>query len=142
MHQRVDLELGVVERVRGRLHHVAVHDLADSSVQRHLQQTHHATPDSTLNPYVRDDSSPTPQHSPQRRSPNSKKRPLLAASLKPPRHDKGPFFSFAFIEERGLERPKMYKIEEFTVSKNPKIKIVRQTLKAFCGHHVFFKWSP
>lgn len=37
VHQRVDLQLRLVERVRRRLHHVAVDDLADARVQRHLQ---------------------------------------------------------------------------------------------------------
>ena len=36
MHQRVDLQLGLVERVRRRVHHVAVDDLAHSRVQADL----------------------------------------------------------------------------------------------------------
>lgn len=37
VHQRVDLQLRLVEGVRRRLHHVAVHGLAHAGVQRHLQ---------------------------------------------------------------------------------------------------------
>ena len=36
VHQRVDLQLRLVERVQRRVHHVAVDDLAHSRVQAHL----------------------------------------------------------------------------------------------------------
>lgn len=37
VHQRVDLQLGLVERVRCGRHHVLVDDLSHSGVQAHLQ---------------------------------------------------------------------------------------------------------
>lgn len=38
MHQRVDLQLSLVEGVRRRLHHVPVDDLANPRVQRYLME--------------------------------------------------------------------------------------------------------
>ena len=38
MHEGVDLELGLVERVLGGRDHVAVDDLADAGVQAHLMK--------------------------------------------------------------------------------------------------------
>ena len=45
MHQRVNLQLGLVERVQRGIHHVAVDDLAHSRIQANLVKYQTIAPD-------------------------------------------------------------------------------------------------